>query len=172
MVPTTAPSCPPPTTNNNNYKVVILGDDGVGKHNLMCSILEGKPIQDEFAPFRGIKIFPYHYQGKDFYFWYIPHHLPKGRRRDCLIGTDVALLVYDLSNPETFKFALHEYRDLLTSNGFTPAMVIGTKWDNDGECPEPEALVKQLALKFIPVSAYTYQNIEQIPEDIYQIIKQ
>jgi small GTP-binding protein len=151
-------------------KICLLGDFAVGKTSLVRRYVEGA-FDDKYLSTIGIKVSRklltrHNYQinliiwdlagGEEF----------SGHDRNYLRGTSGALLVCDITRPETFQI-LSAYAQQLTEISPGAEIIIAANkvdliTDSSTNMSGIESLSQSLGCHYLPTSAKTGENIEKI----------
>lgn len=154
-----------------SFKILLIGDSGVGKSSLLVSFISNSV--DELAPTIGvdfkIKLFTVGGKRLKLTIWDTA-----GQERFRTLttsyyrGAQGIILVYDVTRRETFTNLSDVWAkevDLYSTNQDCLKMLVGNKVDRDGERAvsreEGIALAKELGCLFLECSAKTRENVEQ-----------
>ncbi|TFG05565.1 MAG: GTP-binding protein [Promethearchaeota archaeon] len=162
------------------FKLLVLGAPAVGKTSLIRRFTTGK-FSETYSKTLGadflIKFIDYPDQSMrvllqiwdlagDARFRFI--------RRDYYQEAQGALLVYDITRPNTYQEIRETYENLLSYCGKVPCIIIGNKMDlaedrklslNDGE-----SLANELGFEFYETSAKSAENVEKVFRRISDLI--
>ncbi|MBX3081679.1 MAG: GTP-binding protein [Anaerolineae bacterium] len=155
------------------YKLIVIGDDDVGKTSLLRRFIAGDmnaelPTTPAFhsksvtVGDNLIKLLTCD-MGEQKRFWEI--------RETYYKGAHVAALVYDVTSPSSF-FNLMHWRDELQSNvPLIPTVVVGNKIDLDGVVPPDEVRgwATSLAMRHVLLSAKTGEQVEPLFQTLAEL---
>jgi Ras-related protein Rab-1A len=162
---------------NNLFKVVLLGDSGVGKTSLLVRYVDNTFTENVNTT-----------MGVDFFFRHVNYdneivklQLWDTAGKECFrvpnyTGCDGIILVYDVCNRESFEHIkdwVNEGRRY--SNEHTAFLLIGNKSDRTDiavSYDEGETLSKELNIPFLEVSSKTGQNVKNVFMTITNILLQ
>lgn len=162
------------------FKIVLIGDSGVGKTNILAKLLSNKFYENskptigvefgtKFYKFENnkIKIQIWDTAGQERY-----HAIISAYYR----GAMGAIIVYDITNKETFKNAIAIWMENIKNscNHHIPIMFLGNKTDlsSQREVKMEVALssIESYDCKFFETSAQNGQNIDRAFEEFIEII--
>ncbi|KNA16348.1 hypothetical protein SOVF_089760 [Spinacia oleracea] len=167
------------TTNYDlSFKVLLIGDSGVGKSSLLVSFISNAVNHDDLSPTIGVdfKIKTFTVGGKrlKLTIWDTA-----GQERFRTLtssyyrGAQGIILVYDVTRRETFTNLSDVWAkevELYSTNQDCVKMLVGNKVDKDSERAvtreEGVALAQQLGSLFLECSAKTRENVEQCFEEL------
>ena len=160
------------------FKLIVLGDAGVGKTTLVNRFLRKEQITD-YRPTLGINIATqnYHIQGyKDDTIEFLIFDLAgqeffKRVRHEYYIGANCAFIVYDVTRRDTFIEATNFwYDDARKEMGNIPIVLVGNKIDlgeqREVSTEEGVAIAGKLHSSFIETSALENINVQ----DTFKIV--
>jgi len=160
--------------NKYMFKVIILGDEAVGKTTLISSFISKKQTTD-YRPTIGISISTknYYVQGfKENEISFLLYDLAgqkffKRVRRDYYQGANCALIVFDVTRKDTLQNAIEGwYRDARDALGEIPFFLIANKIDLEDkrEVSETEGLeaANQIKSFYIETSALENENVRDM----------
>ena len=152
------------------YKTVIFGKEGVGKTSLVKRLVSDAFSQD-YTQTIGYNVYEkmimienvqislviYDFGGQQQF---------AGIRKTSSEGADTAILVYDISDKESFEVLSKWRMELFDVAGDIPFIIIGNKNDLEKERQVPkemgEEIIKKLGgLSFIETSAKTGDRVEE-----------
>ncbi|HUY00487.1 MAG TPA: Rab family GTPase [Candidatus Deferrimicrobium sp.] len=167
-------------TKTFGFKLLVLGAPAVGKTSLIRRFTTGK-FSETYSKTLGadflIKFVDYPEKSMrvllqiwdlagDARFQFI--------RRDYYQEAQGALLVYDISRPNTHQEVKETHQNLLSYCGKVPCVIIGNKMDLQDERKitrvEGEALAKELGFEFYETSAKSAENVEKAFRRISDLI--
>ncbi|MHA1596303.1 MAG: Rab family GTPase [Candidatus Asgardarchaeia archaeon] len=126
--------------NTYTYKVVLIGDAGVGKTSIR-SVFAGKKFRKTYLMTIGVEIALKTFEVKDpstresfgevsFLIWDLGGQLKFTRVRESYYaGSSGALLVYDITDRRSFENLNYWVEELLESRGRIPLVIVGNKID-------------------------------------------
>ncbi|CAN1307915.1 Ras-related protein RABC2a [Linum perenne] len=139
-----------------SFKILLIGDSGVGKSSLLVSFISTNPVQDHLPPTIGV----------DFK---IKQLTVAGKKLKLTIWDTV----YDVTRRETFTNLSDVWAkevDLYCTNQDCVKILVGNKVDKDSERAvtreEGLELAKEHGCLFLECSAKTRENVEQCFEEL------
>ncbi len=162
-------------------KLCILGDGAVGKTSIIMQHVD-KRFEEEYKPTIGfdiaLKTMKIHEKGIDaeLLIWDIAGQaIFEKIREEYLQGTNGAIVMFDLTRPETLEHVKDWLRELVTFAGKVPFILIGNKADLTDQRAVSEEEGKAVAeeagaLGYLETSAKTGDNVEDAFEDIIKAI--
>ncbi|MHA1263899.1 MAG: GTP-binding protein [Candidatus Helarchaeota archaeon] len=169
-------------TKTFGFKLLVLGAPAVGKTSLIRRFTTGK-FSETYSKTLGA----------DFLIKFIDYPEKKMRvllqiwdlagdarfrfiRRDYYQEAQGALLVYDITRPNTHQELRETYENLLSYCGKVPCIIIGNKIDLTEDrkvsFEEGEALAKDLGFEIYETSAKSAENVEKVFRRISDLIIQ
>lgn len=148
------------------FKVILIGDGGVGKTSLLLRFTENKFTSDykktlgtDFAIKRvmvgdsEVKLQIWDLGGQELF---------RDLRKAFYPGAKAALIVYDITNRSSFENVRGWYYDLQTTLASIPIVLVGNKIDLPRVVTYQEAkdLSEELAVQYIETSAKLDKNVE------------
>ena len=162
------------------FKLLVLGAPAVGKTSLIRRFTTGK-FSDTYSKTLGadflIKFVDYPEKNMrvllqiwdlagDARFQFI--------RRDYYQEAQGALLVYDITRPNTYQEIRETYENLLSYCGKVPCILIGNKVDLEDQrkisAEEGDKLAKDLSFEYYETSAKSAENVEKAFRRISDLI--
>ncbi|WXG44996.1 MAG: Rab family GTPase [Promethearchaeati archaeon SRVP18_Atabeyarchaeia-1] len=154
-----------------SFKVVVLGDWAVGKTSLIRRHAKGK-FEHDTKPTIGVDITtkPYRIQGGaaiELSIWDIAgQEFSSSVRHQYYAGTSAAILVFDLTRPETFWHVKTWYVDLRDHlHQKVPVVLMGNKKDLADQKAVTDSEIRELAdgygFKYFDTSASTGENVDK-----------
>ena len=113
-------------------KIVIVGDAGVGKTNLVHYLKEN-PFEKKYFATVGAEVHPYHFEGKDetIEIWDLAGKaVLQGFRDAYLRNADLAIVMQDVNRKSTFRNAHNYWIPKLTDSKI---ILVGNKSEHPGE---------------------------------------
>lgn len=160
------------------FKLIVLGDAGVGKTTLVNRFLRKEQVTD-YRPTLGINIATqnYHIQGyKEDTIEFLIFDLAgqeffKRVRHEYYIGANCAFIIYDVTRRDTFNEATNFwFNDARKEMGNIPIVLVGNKIDlveqRDVSTEEGIAIASKLHSSFIETSALENINVQ----DTFKIV--
>lgn len=160
-------------------KVCLLGDFAVGKTSLVRRYLEGR-FDDKYLSTIGVKISRKTLSRKDHDLHLLLWDLASGEHfvqfeENYLRGAAGALVVCDLTRPETLPHLAHYAGQLRAQNPQAGLIFLGNKADLTADCriskEELEAAGQGLGARSLLTSAKTGEGVEQAFESLAQWIE-
>ncbi|MFX1296735.1 MAG: Rab family GTPase [Promethearchaeota archaeon] len=168
------------------YKVIVIGDPGVGKTSLILRFTK-KAFRRKYIPTLGVVVsdrtFKINNSIVQLVIWDIAGQVKfETMRRQFYLGTDGVFLVFDVTNTKSFDSVTRWYKDIesqLKKTREIIGFVIGNKKDlvNNKIIGYNQAnkLANDLNLNYIETSALTGDNVEQafydIAKTLYESLK-
>lgn len=156
---------------NLKFKLVVVGDPGVGKTSTILRF-SGKAFLRTYIPTMGVniteKILSVKKEIVEAIFWDIAGQIKfQTMRRHFYQGSEAIILMFDLTNPISFKNIKNWYEDVI-KNMDKPLKMIGYIFGNKSDLVDQRkvqeseglALAKELNLEYIETSALTGNNVE------------
>ncbi len=152
-------------------KLVVVGDPGVGKTSTILRFSDNAFLRT-YIPTMGVNITEKSFRVKkdvlEVILWDIAGQSKfQTMRRHFYQGSEAIILIFDLTNPLTFRSIKNWYDDVIKNMDKQPKMIgyiFGNKSDlvDERKVQESEglALAKELNLEYIETSALTGNNIE------------
>jgi len=153
------------------FKLVVVGDPGVGKTSTILRFSDNAFLRT-YIPTMGVNITEKSFRVKEDVLEVILWDLAgqskfQTMRRHFYQGSEAIILIFDLTNPISFKSIKKWYDDVIKNMDKQPKMIgyiFGNKSDlmDQRKVQESEglALAKELNLEYIETSALTGSNIE------------
>ncbi|MFX0043917.1 MAG: GTP-binding protein [Candidatus Hodarchaeota archaeon] len=168
------------------YKVILVGDPGVGKTSLILRFTK-KAFRRRYIPTLGVVVsdrtFKIDNSVVQLVIWDIAGQVKfETMRRQFYLGTDAIFLVFDLTNSKSFDSIPRWYQDIeaqLKKTREIIGFVIGNKTDLINQkiigFEQANNLANRLNLNYIETSALTGDNVEQafydIAKTLYESLK-
>jgi len=163
---------------NKMFKLIVLGDPGVGKTTLINRFLKKDQISD-YRPTLGINISTQNYRVQGFnddiiqflIFDLAGQEFFKRVRHEYYKGANCAFIVYDVTRKETFDEAINFwFDDARKEMGNIPIVLVGNKIDLVEQCEvsteEGVTAASKLHSSFIETSAAENINVQ----DTFKIV--
>ncbi len=169
------------TSNNNliQYKVVMLGAVGTGKSSILKQLLHddfrksyeatiGVDFGNKYHEIDGnqCKFSIWDTSGSKVYFNIVKSYFQ---------NTDIALIIFDLTDTHSFTDCTYWFEQYRNINPNKPILIIGNKVDKTKDIKISDSDVSNFIkktnepnLKYIKVSAFTGENIDDILLEIYK----
>ena len=161
------------TTDKWSFKFILIGDSGVGKTSLIGQFVQGK-FKGDFRPTIGLNVMSHSFDfltnqlqmniydiGSQKFFRRV--------RRNYYSGTNAALILFALSDRETFNSLKAWNKELEQFTGKKiPICIVGNKSDLERQVSFEEGteIAKELGGAYIETSALTATNVE----DVFRLI--
>jgi len=168
------------------FKIIIVGDPGVGKTSLILRFTNNA-FRRTYIPTLGVhvsdKIFQIDNSNVQLVIWDIAGQVKfEMMRQQFYLGSDGILLIFDLTNPNSFNSLSNWYNDVQKQLKNRPELIgfiIGNKKDltNEKEIYPKDAneLALSLNLGYLETSALTGENVEEaffnIASKLYESIE-
>ncbi|MBS7251006.1 MAG: GTP-binding protein [Candidatus Freyarchaeota archaeon] len=158
------------------FKILLVGDSNVGKTSIIRKTTENK-FSTEYTPTVGcdftVKQFEIGRNKVRLHFWDFGGATNFAHmRKELYIDADAAILVFDLTNPESLKNLEIWRKEIL--NSFNPLMifVVGNKADLEGKMPgeEGQKYAKEINAPYFETSAKTGANVEELFKSIAELL--
>ncbi len=158
------------------FKLIIVGDPSVGKTSLILQFTD-KAFRRTYIPTLGTniseKVVEYPDFRANFALWDIAGQSKFSRfRNHFYAGANGFLLVFDLTNPETFASIPGWHRDINNLLKGIPGIIIANKHDmvNNRKIPDDaiQKLAQELNSKIVTTSAMTGENVENAFKELGQ----
>jgi small GTP-binding protein len=153
------------------FKLAVLGDPGVGKTSIILRFSDNAFLET-YIPTMGVNITEKSFRVKndvlEVILWDIAGQAKfQTMRKHFYQGSEAIILIFDLTNPISFKSIKNWYADVIKNMDKQPKIIgyiFGNKSDlvNERKVQEGEglALAKELNLEYIETSALTGRNVE------------
>ncbi len=161
-----------------SFKVVILGEDGVGKTNICLRVADNLIEKSRYSI--GANFFTYEREINEELItlkirdYYIPQRFISVLGK-LLRGAQGGILVFDLTNPESLAKIPFWLNILINASGFIPIILIGKKNDLKSErrisTKAVSTLTHLLDIPFFETSGLTGENIEVALHHLISMIR-
>uniref|UniRef100_A0A8C6WQM1 Uncharacterized protein n=1 Tax=Neogobius melanostomus TaxID=47308 RepID=A0A8C6WQM1_9GOBI len=165
-------------TRIRQFKIILLGDTCVGKTALLNRYVDDSFIPDaditngidfrirkvEIEPGVRVKLYIWDTCGVQRYRTIVSSYIR---------GIHGCLLVFDLSNCESFKRIEHDLTLVSEIEPRAPCVLVGSKSDHKHRCvsrEEAEVLAKTLGVPYVEASSLTGHNVKEAFETLVQMI--
>ncbi len=167
----------PLTTREAIFKLIVLGDEKVGKTSLINSFVTNR-FKEDYRPTLGINITEqiFYIQGlKNIQQKFLIYDVAgqkffKRVRKHYYAGAQAAFLMYDVTERESFVHLSEWYDDLTQNVPHIPLILVGNKIDlsdrRQVSFEEGKLWAKNHRVSFMETSAKTGQNIK----DVFQFV--
>lgn len=167
----------PLTTREAIFKIIVLGDEKVGKTSLINSFVTNK-FKEDYRPTLGINITEqiFYIQGlKNIQQKFLIYDVAgqkffKRVRKHYYAGAHAAFLMYDVTERNSFVHLSEWYEDLIQNIPQIPVVLVGNKIDLTDQRQvtfhEGQLWAKNHKVSFMETSAKTGQNIK----DVFHIV--
>jgi small GTP-binding protein len=164
-----------------SFKIIVVGDPMVGKSSTILQYTE-KAFRRSYIPTIGVnlteKVIRFENYNIQLILWDLAGQSKYQRvRRQFYGGAMGAIMVYDLTQPTTFKNISYWYKDIkesLKTSDPIKFILCGNKKDRTADIKIPtsegEALATKLGVSFFETSALTGENIDETVHDLIRII--
>ncbi|MDD1779026.1 MAG: GTP-binding protein, partial [Candidatus Helarchaeota archaeon] len=152
------------------FKIIVIGDPGVGKTTLLLRFVD-KAFRELYIPTVGVQVSVKHIEVASdtqakLNIWDVAgqEHF-KSLRRNFYQGSNAVLIVYDITNPKTFKNVETWYLDMVKVLGPIPGFLVGNKADLRRQVSKLDGQEQATRMKlggFIETSAKTGENIDNV----------
>ena len=155
------------------FKVVFIGDPGVGKTSIVAKHVSAA-FKENYIPTLGTNISSKNYSiagnPVSLMIWDIAgQEVFKTVIQKYFEGTNAAFIVFDVTRPETYHSVALWYQEMMRFvPKSTPLVVIGNKIDlpRKVDRKEGERVAKELGAAYMETSAKTGSNVDQAFEQI------
>ena len=169
------------------WKIVVIGDPSVGKTTLMLQYTE-KKFQELYIPTVGVQVSVMDVQltigslkyNVGLYIWDVAGQVKFSKIRKLFYeGANAFIIVYDMTDKDTFINSSRWYNDLLEILGRESihGHLVGNKKDLPDRQISPQSgklLADKMNLAFMETSAKTGENVDQlfleIAENVYELV--
>nr|MDO8090878.1 GTP-binding protein [Candidatus Sigynarchaeota archaeon] len=148
------------------FKTILAGDSRVGKTSIVKKATENN-FPEEYSPTIGcdfaVKQLDMGKNKVRLHFWDFSGSADFGQvRKELYIDADMAVLVFDLTNPESFKNLEKWRREIISSFGPLHLIIIGNKADAGRKIPIEECVkyAEKINAPYFETSAKLGTNIE------------
>lgn len=154
------------------YKIIVIGDPRVGKTTLILRFVD-KAFRELYIPTIGVQVSLKYLENQEtssltkLNLWDIAgQEIFNKVRGKFYAGAHAVLIIYDQTNPKTFKNVETWYTDMVNAIGKKPGFLIGNKIDLPRQINKLDAkqLADQLDLEFIETSAKSGENVDHVFE--------
>jgi len=161
------------------FKVVFIGDQGVGKSSLVSRYVTSS-FKTDYLPTIGANVVAkeYSFEGKvlTLIIWDIAGQDMFTKVRDkYYAGGSMAVLVFDVTNRDSLEHATFWLNDMRKSTRTNmPVMLVANKIDLNRVIrkEEGERLAKEIKAKLIETSAKTGENVRKLFEELVKELAQ
>ena len=164
------------------FKIVVVGDYGVGKTTLILNFTEHK-FRELYIPTIGVQfsIKDLNYKGEPvkLTIWDIAGQEEfKFVRTEFYKGASVQILVYDITRSESLDNLENWYKDVIKYAGEIPVLILGNKFDLDDErqidFEEAKSKIKLKSFKnvigILETSAKSSKNVNEAFDKIAEVL--
>ncbi len=158
------------------FKILLVGDQSVGKTSIVKKTTENK-FSTEYKPTIGcdftVKQFEIGRNKVRLHFWDFGGSTNfEHMRRELYVDADAAVLVFDLTNPESLKNLEKWRKEIQSSFGSLTMFVVGNKSDLERKIPVEEGLkyAKEINATYFETSANTGINIEELFRSMAELL--
>jgi len=156
-----------------SFKVIVIGDPRVGKTTLILRYID-KAFRELYIPTIGVQVSLKYLELDELtqvklHLWDIAgQDLFEKVREKFYSGSHAVLLVYDVTNPKTFRNIEKWYLDMVKVVGKLPGFLIGNKIDLTAQVKKWDGkdLAEKLDLQFIETSAKTGENVDLVFQEL------
>jgi len=152
-----------------SFKIIIIGDPRVGKTTLILRYID-KAFRELYIPTIGVQVSMKYLELNEntevkLHTWDIAgqEQFTKVREKFYKGGHGV-IIVYDVTNPKSFRNVENWYQDMVKNVGKLPGFIIGNKIDLPPQVKkwDGKELATKLELEFIETSAKTGENVNYL----------
>lgn len=152
----------------NTYKLVLMGDGGVGKTTYVNRLLTGE-FTKRYVATLGVEVHPLrfntNYGSICFNIWDCAGQEKFGGLRDgYFIQSQCCIVMFDLTSKITFKNTINWLRDYIRVCPNTPIILCGNKVDIENRRVKDEEIAKvihELKIEYCCISAKTNYNFDK-----------
>ena len=155
------------STPTYKFKVILLGDGGVGKTTFVKRHMTGE-FEKKYVPTMGVEVHPLNFHTNMgrviFNCWDTAGQEKFGGLRDgYYIGGDAAIIMFDVTSRITYKNVPHWYKDIIRVCGTIPIVLCGNKVDckNRKVKPKDISFHRRKNLQYYDISAKSNLNFEK-----------
>lgn len=157
------------------YKILLLGDGNVGKTSLIMRFTTGR-FKETYKATIGTDIFQKIIDNKDLQIWDLSgqSHF-KNIRMKFYKRANGSLIVFDLTNPNSFESLENWVEEAQEVTGDIPSVLVGNKKDLD-HLIQPETLEKakkfaeSKGIEFVFTSAKNGDNVEEAFKKLAEVL--
>ena len=159
------------------FKIFVIGDPSVGKTTLLLRFVD-KAFRELYIPTVGVQVSlkSIEYNNNTLVklnLWDIAgqEHF-RSLRSNFYQGSNAVLIVFDLTNPKTFKNVQTWYLDMVKVMGPIPGFLVGNKADLPRQVSkfDGQDLADKLKLGFVETSAKTGENIDNVFQNLAEML--
>lgn len=111
----------------NTYKLVLIGDGGVGKSTYLKKLIYRK-FEQKYVATLGVEVHPFMFDGSKFNIWDCAGQEKLGGLRDgYYIQADCAIVMFDWSNKLSIRNVSNWVRDFVRVCPDKPYIIVGNK---------------------------------------------
>jgi GTP-binding nuclear protein Ran len=151
----------------NQYKIVLVGDGGVGKTAILHSI-KGCDFEKRYIATVGCEVHPIYMKPSSLtsYAFYDTAGQEKygGKFTNYLKGANLAVIVYDVTNRISYKNVSQWYKKIRSESPTVPVVLVANKTDCLTKKIVDPTFHSENGLQYFEVSAKTGENIETLLE--------
>ncbi|MHA1266334.1 MAG: Rab family GTPase [Candidatus Helarchaeota archaeon] len=161
-----------------SFKVIVIGDPRVGKTTLLLRFVD-KAFRELYIPTLGVQVSLKNLDFEEdtlvkFNLWDVAgQELFKQVRNNFYVGANAVLIVYDVTNPKSFRNVEMWYKDMRKSFSTPiPCVLVGNKIDLSRQVSRVDGmeLAKKLSMRYIETSAKTGENVDKVFKDLATIL--
>lgn len=153
---------------HHTFKLVIAGNGAVGKTALVHRHVSGA-FNSNYVPTLGVEVTPMYFSSNYgricFNTWDTAGQEKYGGLQDgYFIGADCAILMFDVTNKESYRAIKDWYKKVVNVAGDIPMVICGNKVDMNAErviMPEHIRIHRELNLPYYDISSKSNYNFEK-----------
>ena len=164
----------PTAKNTTEFKVVLVGDSGVGKTSFLRKI-KGCEFEKRYLSTIGCDVHPIfmkHSGSTSYTFWDTAgQETYSGKFISYFKGAHVVVLMYDISSKLSYTNLKKWYESVRSVNQTVPIILVGNKCDSDIRKVQNPDFHLEIGLPYFEISSKTGENIESALDYIIYLCK-